>query len=155
MPRATVNLADTERVDLKTLPATDEAEGGYVILRRLTYGQKIQRQQMSMEVSMQAQQGKGRNADPEMQMRMTQERVAIFDFASCIVDHNLEDDKGSKLDFKQAHNVFMLDPRVGEEIAMNIDNMNNFDEATLGNSGTGSMQPSSANGLPTTPQLNS
>lgn len=154
MPRATVNLADTEKVWLKTLPATEDEEGGYVVLRRLTYGQKIQRQQMSMEVSMQAQQGRGRNADPEMQMKMTQERVAIFDFANCVVEHNLQDENGALLDFKKPHSVFMLDPRVGEEISVEMDRMNNFDEA-LGNSEPGSMQPSLASGLPMTQQSNS
>lgn len=152
MPRATVNLAATDRIELKTLPPSGDEEGGYVVLRRLTYGQKIQRQQMAMEVSMQAQ--GGRSSDPVMDMKMTQDKVACFDFGNCVVDHNLDDDSGRRLNFKQPHDVFMLDPRVGEEIAMHIDRMNNLDEATLGNSETGS-EPQSSLDESQIPRLNS
>jgi hypothetical protein len=134
MPRATVNLATTERVELKSLPKTETDEGGYVELRRLTYGQKIHRQQLATELSMQ---GDQRSKNPEMVMKMTQERVTAFEFANCVVEHNLEDEHGEKLDFRQPQSVFMLDPRVGEEIANHIDNMNNFDD-DLPNSETGS-----------------
>jgi len=142
MPRATVNLADTNRIELKTLPAAGMEEGGFVVLRRLTYGQKIQRTQMATEVSMHQDGKGGKNSSPEMLMKMTTERVAVFDFASCIVDHNLEDEHGRKLDFKQPQSVFMLDPRVGEEIANHMDEMNNF-EGDLPNSETGFGPPSS------------
>lgn len=134
MPRATVNLAATDRVELKSLPKTEHEEGGFVVLRRLTYGQKIHRQQLATELSMQ---GDARNKNPEMIMKMTQERVTAFEFANCIVDHNLEDENGKKLDFRSPQSVFMLDPRVGEEIANHIDEMNNFEE-DLPNSETGS-----------------
>jgi hypothetical protein len=148
MPRATVNLADTERVELKSLPPDSLDEGGFVVLRRLTYGQKIQRQQLAMEVSMHSTDNR-RNSSPEMAMKMTQERVTVFDFGNCIVDHNLEDENGKKLDFRQPQAVFMLDPRVGEEISNHMDDMNNFeDDEDLKNSETGFGQQSSPTGNP-------
>lgn len=134
MPRATVDLNDTRRVDLKTCP------GGFVTLRRLSYGQKLQRQQLSMELSMTGD-PKAKGKDAELGMRMTQERVAAFEFGNCIVDHNLEDDKGNKLDFRQPLNVMRLDPRIGEEIDNHISDMNNFED-DQGNSETGSEQVS-------------
>jgi hypothetical protein len=145
MPRATVDLSATRHVDLKTLPGEGE-EQGFVILRRLTYGQKVQRGQLAMEMSMQGD-GK-RNQTPEMAMKMTQERVVVFDFGNCIVDHNLEDHSGRKLNFKSPQDVFMLDPRVGDEISQHIDDMNNFED-DLGNSETGFELPSSPDGTPT------
>lgn len=117
MPNAVVNLTDTERVDLKTLP------GAYVDLRRLSYGQKLERQSMAVQSSIK---GEGKNA--EMNMAMMQQEVSAYEFRHCIADHNLEDENGTKLDFRQKKNVFRLDPRVGEEIGTCIDKMNNFDE---------------------------
>lgn len=143
MPRATVDINDTKRIDLKTLPGEGD-EQGYVVLRRLSYGQKVQRQQMSMEISMQQAE---RGSENQMQLKMQQERLAVFDFANCVVDHNLEDHSGRKLNFKAPHDVFLLDPRVGEEIAVEMDKMNNYEEA-LGNSETGFERQSSPNGNP-------
>jgi hypothetical protein len=91
--------------------------------------------------------GKGRNQNPEMLMKMTQERVVVFEFGNCVVDHNLEDEKGRKLNFKAPQDVFMLDPRVGDEIQQHIDDMNNFED-DLGNSETGFELPSSPDESP-------
>lgn len=117
MPNAVVDVSQTHRIDLKTLP------GAFVELRRLSYGQKLERQSMAVQSSIK---GEGKNA--EMNMAMMQQEVSAFEFRHCIADHNLTDENDVKLDFRQKKNVFRLDPRVGEEIGNHIDEMNNFDE---------------------------
>lgn len=117
MPRATVDATNTEHYDLKT------CEGGFVELRRLSYGEKMKRQEMSFGAAMKVD-GK-KNQSAEMTMDMAQTAAAEFEFKNCIVSHNLEDENGNLLDFRQAVSVHLLDPRIGEEIAGYIDTMNN------------------------------
>jgi selenocysteine-specific translation elongation factor len=132
MPNAVVNVGNTEKKELKTCPE------GYVELRRLSYGQKLERQSMAMQTSMREQKG----GKAEMDMKMMQQEVSAFEFRHCIAEHNLEDEKGQKLDFRNKANVFRLDPRIGEEIATYIDKMNNFEEGEEAeNSDSGSDQP--------------
>jgi hypothetical protein len=119
MPRATVSISDTEHYDLKT------CEGGFVELRRLSYGEKMKRQEMSFGAAMKVDRKQQQNQSAEMVMDMAQTAATEFEFKNCIVSHNLEDDIGNLLDFKQAVHVHLLDPRIGEEIAGYIDLMNN------------------------------
>lgn len=118
MPRATVNISDTEHFDLKT------CEGGFVELRRLSYGEKMKRQEMSFGAAMKVDSGR-KQRSAEMTMDMAQTAATEFEFKACIVDHNLEDDTGAKLDFKNAAHIHLLDPRIGEEISNYINDMNN------------------------------
>jgi len=121
MPRATVSVDDTERYDLKT------CEGGFVVLRRLSYGEKLRRQEMSFGAAMKVERGnKNRQSQSaEMVMDMAQTAATEFEFKNCIVEHNLEDDGGNLLDFRTAVHIHLLDPRIGEEIAEYINQMNN------------------------------
>jgi hypothetical protein len=126
MPRATVNVEETEHVELKSLP------GGYVTLRRLSYGQLLHRRAMASSMRMEAQ---GKNFAAEMQM--VNESVTVYEFANCIIEHNLEDENGKTLNFKNAADIRRLDPRIGEEIDQHISKLNNFEEdgeAEAGNS---------------------
>jgi hypothetical protein len=118
VPRATVNTGDTEKFALKT------CEGGEVTLRRMTYGQKLTRQQNAVKMTMEQERGK---RGGKMSMDMLQHAATVFDFRACIVDHNLEDDNGQKLNLTNPQHIDMLDPRIGEEIASYIDKMNNFE----------------------------
>jgi hypothetical protein len=124
MPRATVNIEDTKRVELKTAPPD-----GYVVLRRMSYGQIIQRREMAtqMRVTSGSSNGK-RGGGFEGEMNMINERVQRYEFQKCIIDHNLEDEKGRKLNFENPSDFTILDPRVGQEIEHHISQMNNFDE---------------------------
>lgn len=122
MPKATTNIQDTERYELKT------CEGGFVELRRLSYGEFLKRRQMSTNLALKSGAGK----DFEGVMELANEKVTEFEFANCIVDHNLEDENGEALDFRKVHHLKMLDPRIGEEISTYINKMNQFDE-DLGN----------------------
>lgn len=127
MPRATIDIQDTHKYDLKSLP------GGFVVLRRLSYGEYLQRKEMMMQMRVQQQEKKG---DAEMELSMANTKVATFEFKNCIVEHNLEDHAGALLDFRMAFTLTLLDPRVGEEIGDFIDDLHKAvdpDEATQGN----------------------
>jgi hypothetical protein len=128
MPRASVDMSATDRFELKSCP------GGFVVLRRMSYGEKLQRQTMATEASLR---GEGKNQ--QMNLHMMNHRVTVFEFSHCITDHNLEDENGQKLNFSVEANVFVLDPRIGDEIANHIDDMNNFEDTDAAkNSNTGS-----------------
>jgi len=117
MPRATVS-SETERKDLKSLP------DGYVVLKRMSYGQSVQRRamlRMSFETT-------GKKNDFRGEMAMASEEIQRFEFANCIVDHNLEDDNGNKLALGTAQGMAQLDPKVGQEIEKYIEEMNNFED---------------------------
>lgn len=116
MPKATVNI-DTERFELKT------CEGGFVELRTMTYGEFLRRRDMISKMSF-----KGQGKNTEAVMEMVNEKLAHYEFKTCVVDHNLEDDGGTKLDFSKAYALQRLDPRIGEEISTYIDKLNKWDE---------------------------
>jgi hypothetical protein len=117
MPKATANAVEPERHELKTLPE------GFVIVKRLTYGQKLERRAMS---SVDAEAGRGKTL--KMQMQLMNRQATLYDFQRCIVDHNLEDDDGNKLNLASPIDIDKLDPRVGEEIEKIMDKINNFEE---------------------------
>jgi hypothetical protein len=126
MPRATVSIDDTKRIELKTLPE------GYVVIRKFPYGAYLERQSIAM--NMQIEQQKGQNARGTM--KMAARAVTVFEFAKCIVEHNLELDDGTLMDFSKEFTLDLLDPRVGQEIGEAINELNTFDSE--GNSSTGS-----------------
>lgn len=117
MPRATVNIETTERFDLKTL---GEA---FVVLRRMSYGQILERRMFTkLEVTA----GKGKDFQGEL--GMANRKVTEFEFKSCIVEHNLEDENDRPLDLTKPSDFNKLDPRVGQEIEKYITDMNNFED---------------------------
>jgi hypothetical protein len=130
MPAAVVDMNSTQKFDLKSAPPD-----GYVILRKMTYGQKLTRQQNAMKIQMEMQRrGKGTT---KANMEMESLASALFDFKNCVVEHNLTDATGNLLNLSTDFDVTRLDPRVGEEISTYIDEMNNFEpEDDKGNSGT-------------------
>lgn len=123
MPRA-VSIDSGERHDLKTLPG-DGDDQGYIVAKRLTYGEKLQRRAMSSAMKIQS---SGKSKDWMGEMNMINEEATLFDFQRCITDHNLQDDNGNKLDFTKMSDIRKLDPRVGEEIDNILSDMNNFED---------------------------
>jgi hypothetical protein len=120
MPLATVSFqGEGEKFDLKS------CDGGYVFLRHMTYGEKMVRAQMSSAMRFK---GGGKRDDFTGEMDLSNAKVTEFEFSKCIVDHNLEDEAGQKLNFGKANDVRRLHPRIGEEISIQIAKMNNFDE---------------------------
>lgn len=137
MPKATTNINDTERKDLKTCPPD-----GFVVLRRLSYGEMIERRSLSGKLNLNATPGKGgKNQDVQAFIQMANRLVTEFEFRNCIVDHNLEDENGTPLDFRKPTTLSQLDPRIGDEISQYIDTMNQYDvgSESLGNSSNGSL----------------
>jgi hypothetical protein len=114
MPRATVN-ADGTRIDLKT------CAGGFVLLRQLSFGQMLKRRDMAARFMQEVTQG---NAPNRITIDILNEVSRKYDFANCIIDHNLEDDQGNKLDFTNALVLDILDPRIAAEIEDHIDKLN-------------------------------
>jgi hypothetical protein len=136
MPRATVDITSVNHVDLKSCP------GGYVELRKLTYGQFLERQSLAMKVTM-AMQGRGGAKEGNMEVKSAQFAVACFEMRHCVAAHNLEDDQGRPLDFKSEATVMLLDPLIGQEIGQHIDEMNQLPEdGESGNSSNGSSDAS-------------
>lgn len=129
MPRATIDLSTIKHYDLNTCP------GGFVELRHMSYGEKLQRQQLALKMQMTS--GKGKDFEGEMQLANAE--VTQFEFSKCIVDHNLEDESGRKLNLTNVLDINKLHPQIGEEIDTYISEMNNY-EVEQGNSSTGSEQ---------------
>ena len=121
MPRATVSN-DTERFELKS------CDKAFVVLKRLTYGQLLERREMSTQMLLQG----GGQGGGQGELKVVQRAVAEFEFRNCIADHNLEDESGELLNFTRPATAMSLDPRIGEEIGRLIDEMNQF-EADQGN----------------------
>lgn len=122
MPIATANVVDTERKELKSLA------GAFVVLRRMTYGQIVDRRAL-MKLSVSGNQ-KDKNSI-QGEMAMANRQITIFEYRHCVVDHNLEKEVNGatvKLNLGDAEDMNLLDPRVGQEIEQYINDMNNFED---------------------------
>jgi hypothetical protein len=138
MPKATVSL-QSQRFELETLPE------GFVVLQRMSFGQKLTRQGMATNQIVKADTVGKDGGLTELEIELMQLEVARYEFAHCIVEHNLEDENGVMLNFNYPQAVESLDPRIGDEISQYIADMNNYEKNTdqAGNSQTASKQPSS------------
>lgn len=116
MPVATV-ISKTVHKDLKSCP------GGWVELKQLTYDQMLERRDNATRMYMEAQQGKS-NVDSRVSLQIANKWSVSYDFRNCIVDHNLETENGTKLDFSNQLVFQILDPKIGAEIEKYIDEMN-------------------------------
>lgn len=122
MPRAVVDPSiNQKKIDLSTLP------GAFVLLRQLTYGEQIQKQQMAAKMTFE---GPGSGSRGGGEFEFFQRKVAEYEFATCIIEHNLEDEEGNLLNFKMGAVLDRLDPRVGSEVASHISEMNDYQEET-------------------------
>lgn len=114
MPLAT-RSRETFKCKLETVP------GGFVELRKMSFGETLKRQEIVSNMSTRGQQDA---KDRELEFKMQLEDSNTFVFGVSIVDHNLEDEAGRKLDFRSKMDVVMLDSAVGEEISELIDKLN-------------------------------
>ncbi|MGH9909819.1 MAG: hypothetical protein ACRD32_04190 [Nitrososphaerales archaeon] len=110
MPKAVSNTGETVRRELETLPE------GFVVLRKMTYGEMLRRRDLSLKVKA------GAERDPEFSLSSLS--VTVFEFEKCIVDHNLEDENGNKLNLSLERDVLRLDPQIAGEIETEIDKLN-------------------------------
>lgn len=133
MPVVTVDPNNSEKFPLKTAPKDPNDpndEDGWVQLRPLPYGKKLQRRDGMSKMSMKAQSKKG--DDGAIELQSFNDWAVGFDFAYCIVDHNLTDSNKVKLDFTKPMSRNLLDPKVGSEIEKLINSLNeDEDEESL------------------------
>jgi hypothetical protein len=135
MPVA-VGIAQNERFELKSLPASDTEEGGFVVVRRMTYGEKMHRQSLMSGVKFRGDNKK----EFEGELQMANRRVTEYEFAVCVIEHNLTDQSERLLNLKSSSDLALLDGQVGEEIGQLLNRVNLFEDEDeeLGNSSTGS-----------------
>jgi hypothetical protein len=117
VPRATV-VTEPVHKDLKNAPPD-----GFVLLRPLPYGQALRRRDMASRMTLEA--SRRNNGDDNKMVIDTFQRVSKkYEFEHCIVDHNLEDERGQKLNFAADETLDRLDPRIGEEIERYLAELN-------------------------------
>jgi hypothetical protein len=119
MPRATISTEAT-RYDLKSLP------GGWVDLRRMSYGERLHRQDIAMTMQLQGD-DRRRQQGARMEIKQAQTAVASFELSTCIVAHNLERADGTPMNFKSPMDIDQLDGMIGEEIGALIEEMHNWE----------------------------
>jgi hypothetical protein len=117
MPKATVSQ-ETVRKELKSLT------GGFVELRKLPFGLLLERRDNASKMSMSGRGGEDSKVDIALMQRWSRQ----FEFQHCIVDHNLEDENGNKLDFNNDMSIYALDPKIGQEIERYLDELNGEEE---------------------------
>lgn len=123
----------TVREELKSLP------GAYVVIRRMTYGQKLTRSQMAMKMRMQIEGGRGAKKEGAIDIDMMNRLTTIWSFQNLIAEHNITDVDDRPLNFKNVADIEKLAGPIGEEIDSLIDKINNFeDEEGVENLSTGS-----------------
>lgn len=122
MPKATVDTAGVQ-INLKS------CEDGYVVLRQLPFGMMLKRRDLAAKY-MQEFTGTDIADVNTITINILNEKSRQFDFANMILDHNLEDDNGNKLNFANPMTLDLLDPRIAAEIETQMDKMNgtDFDE---------------------------
>lgn len=126
MPVATANT-EPESFPLKSAPPD-----GFVKLKPLPFGQILTRRDNASKLSMRTSSRKGRRGSremDEMNIDTMQLETRFYEFSNCIVDHNLTDKAGTKLDFNKKETLSVLDPRIGSEIEDLIDKLNQEDDA--------------------------
>lgn len=123
MPRATVSTRPEHHV-LKTL--ADPEDPGYVDLRRMSYGELLESQDMAFQIR--AQVAQRAEDGPDVGVKLSQGAIALFQMSLCVVKHNLQDEQGRLLDLSKEDDVKKLDPRVGQEITSLIDKIHNVEQ---------------------------
>jgi len=123
VPKATVDKSKVYGpYDLKTAPPD-----GYVKLRKLTYGETMQRMEIGAGNVEGTRKGK-------MSMKVGALAMEAFEFGRCIVEHNLTDENGHLLNLGSVAGLNLLDPQIGDEIAKLINDLNRAEsEEELGN----------------------
>lgn len=136
MPVATIDPNDYERYELESAPAdpnNPDDEPGYVMLRPLPYGKKLERSDKAMRMRMKAgataTTGRSRRQQSndgagEITFETDNEWATFYDYAYCIGDHNLTDKNGIKLNFADPMSLKMLNPRIGSEISRYLMELN-------------------------------
>jgi hypothetical protein len=121
MPIVTVTDDISERIPLVTAPPD-----GYVVVRRMNYGEELKRSGMAAKLLMNSDKN---SKDFQGEIDMQTEEVAYWDFANLVVEHNMQDQDGRTLNFKNRADVVKLSGPVGKEIGQVIDDFNNVKDS--------------------------
>lgn len=114
MPKATASKQG-KRFELKELPE------GFVVLRKLSYGEMLARRNLGMGVSAPFR----RDSDQiDLKMDLSQEEVRVYEFSHMIIEHNLEDEDGNHLNMTNRADIDRLDPKIALEIEVYINELN-------------------------------
>jgi len=119
MPKALASQ-ETVRRDLQYCPPD-----GFVVLKKMNYGQVLKSRSLASKIDTPVEGDKSKS----MQLEMTLDKQAVYDFSVSIMDHNLEDEEGKKLNMADISTVQRLDPQVAQEIEGYINELNNPEEA--------------------------
>lgn len=122
MPVAVI-LEDTQKFDLRTL------EGAYVVIRQMTYGEKLVRGSLSGKMKIHA----DKRSEFAGEIEMATEKIALWDLQNLVVSHNLQDRDGRDLNFRDIQDIRKLRADIGEEIGTYIDRLNSFEDIEEGN----------------------
>lgn len=114
-----------KRYELTTLP------GAFVVVRRMTYGEKLLRSQMATNLSIAG----GAKTDEGFKGNLDIQTldIALWDFANLVVEHNLTDIDERPLNFRSASDVKKLDGVIGEEVGKCIDEWQDIDTEEVKN----------------------
>lgn len=122
MPKATVDRS-TKHFELET------CEGAWVDLRTLSFHEMEMRKDIAGR--MYAEQ-LGTESDDSGRAYFESMNVAVteFEFANCVVDHNLfkDEEETQKIDFRKPMIHWDLDPKIGEEISGFITKLTQIEE---------------------------
>lgn len=121
MPVAVVTNTQSDKIPLITAPPD-----GYVVVRRMNYGEELKRSGMAAKLLMSSTKD---SKDFQGQIDMQTEEVAFWDFANLVVEHNMQDADGRLLNFKNRADVVKLSGAVGKEIGQIIDDFNGAKES--------------------------
>jgi hypothetical protein len=135
------------RKDLKTLPE------GYVVIKRMTHGQKLQRGSLNDKMKFNSRKG---SKDMQGEIELMQRSITLWEWGNLIEEHNLEEyvdpekpEQGTRvLNFRDVRDCEKVDAPIAEEISTYISEINNFepdenDETSeLGKSSSTSVQGS-------------
>lgn len=114
MPKA-VASKQGKRFNLKELPE------GFVVLRKLTYGEMLSRRNLGMGVTAPFRRD---SEEIDMKLDLSQEEVRVYEFSHMIIDHNLEDEDGRQLNLMDRNDINKLDPKIALEIEGYISELN-------------------------------
>lgn len=120
MPIATVTDESVKK-ELKSCPPD-----GFVVIRRMTFGESLKRREMMASIAMQMDGKKGEGN--KMQMDILQEKTALWEFANLVLDHNLTDAQERRLNFKLPADIMKIRGQVGDEIQQYINELNSFED---------------------------
>ncbi len=119
MPKATASK-EGKKFELKSCP------GGFVNLRRFNYGEVLHRREIGGEMSgTPGKDEKGANKGLEkFDLKVHHVEIQTYEFSRAIVDHNLEDDTGKKLNLGTVEGIAQLDSTIAQEIEELINALN-------------------------------